>query len=254
MDGINRNTRFEIGQLVQLFSNLGHQGPQTGVNRRSFPWGPIDGQEEYINWTNNPTFIRVFTADNNSQDLFLVRTEYNDETPIVASPNGNVQRGTIITTPLNGNYTNQHGITDLRWPPVSMVQEYSDDNDFRPIGTYIPNVYVKILQFNGNPLPGPWTTLRNATRTRNIANYLTGLRAQRQGRPGGKDWQKDMRQGLGDEVDELFLAASTPTGYFDGRDVHGREWEHAEDLGGGRRKRQTKHKRNKKKRKSRKYK
>ena len=62
MDGINRNIRFTIGELVTLFKTLGHQGPHTGVNRRSLPWGPFDGQEEYLYWSNNPTFCLLYTS------------------------------------------------------------------------------------------------------------------------------------------------------------------------------------------------
>ena len=245
MQRITRDTNFEIGQLVTLFKRLGQQGPHTGINRNSFPWGGMDGQEEYIYWSNNPTFIRVFTAGGNYQDVFLVRVEYNDDSLIVGSPNGGVQRGTIVTTPLNGNYNNPNGIP----PPGSIVQQYTDENDRRRLGTYVPNVYFKILQLNGNPLP-LWDTLRNANRARSISNYLTGLRAERQGKPGGKDWQKAMREGMGDEVDELFLAANTPTGYSaDERDAHGNPMPY-EDLGGGRKKTQTKRKKNKKKSKT----
>ena len=76
MNGINRETVLTIGQLVTLFERLGHQGPQTGVNRQSYPWGQIDGQEEYLYWSNNPTIITVQVGNAPPEDRFLVRTEY----------------------------------------------------------------------------------------------------------------------------------------------------------------------------------
>ena len=67
-----------------------------------------------------------------SRDLFLVRAEYNDDSLIVPGPNRNVQRGTIVTTPLNGNYNNANGVRPVGTTP----QEFSDEDDPRVVGSF----------------------------------------------------------------------------------------------------------------------
>ena len=191
-----RGRTYSLDDFIYKFKQLGY-APSNTVMRRSYPWGPIDGQEEYIFWTPSPTIIQ-FSQNNVIKNQKLVRLEYNDDSPINTAE--------LITQPENNDHnTISDGQLNTAYGPVTI---YSNDPSSR---YYTPNTNINILKLNGMNY-NLWDIVRNNQKKKNITDYLSERAAVTSGRPGtGRVYQEVMReilqeQGFSKDKIELELA------------------------------------------------